>query len=314
MKPSLPAVASALFAWLFAARGFAQATTFEVPAECGDELAFETELVRLAGEDAARARPSLIRIAREGADGLYRLTLVVGGQTRELEHTDCHVLLRSAAIIVAASLEAETPAPPALAPRAAPELRARAITAPELRAPTAIPASHSNESARGADWRGDLAVGVGVTAGVMPGASAAFELRGGVLGELFGASVGVRYFPPRFLAVDGRGVDIWGLGVRAAAVVAPVPALHLSLGLDADRLSGRGSGVATPERASAWTVAPSAELAVIPFQNKHLSLELAAEGRLALVRPVFVVTGFQELYRVPNWGGWLVLRGVWRFP
>jgi hypothetical protein len=161
---------------------------------------------------------------------------------------------------------------------------------------------------------GNLAAGVGVAAGVVPNVTGALELRGGARSGLFGASLGVRYFPGRFVAVEGRGVEVWGLGLRGAAVLAPLPVLNVSLGLDADRLSGRGSGITRPERAAAWTLGPSAELAVIPLKNEHLALELAAEGRYALVRPVFVVTGFQDLYQVPSWGMVLVLRGAWRFP
>ncbi len=304
--------ASALLVWLSAGRCFAQTAAFDVPAECGDEAGFVRELVRLSGNDAPRARPSLLRIARE-SDGTYRLTLVFAGRTRELEHADCRVLLRSAAVIVAASLKAEAaaaPTPdsaPAPVPARTEEAVGVSVAAPE-------PAPREAEGARSSSLHGNLAAGVGVAAGFVPGVTGALELRGGLLGERFGASLGLRYFPSRFVAVEGRGVDVWGLGVRAAAVVAPWPAVDFSLGLDVDRLSGRGSNVTRPERDSAWTLAPSAEVALIPLRNKHLTLELAAEGRLALERPVFVVTGFQDLYRVPSWGMVLVLRGAWHFP
>jgi hypothetical protein len=306
MRKSTAVVASALFVCFSAERGFAQTVTFDVPAECGDELAFRSELARLAGADAERARPAFLRIARENEGAAYRLTLVVGGRTRTLEHADCRVLLRSAAVIAAASVKAEAAAEPATPPPAPPPVPAP-VVAPPPPARAAFPPARSR-------LEGDLAAGVGMAAGVVPNVTGALELRGGVRDGVLGASLGVRYFPARFVAVEGRGVDVWGLGLRGAAVLAPLPVLDLSLGLDADRLSGHGSGVSKPEHDFAWTLAPSAELAVIPFRNKHLALEVAAEGRYALVRPVFVVTGFQELYRVPSWGMVLVLRGAWHFP
>ncbi len=315
MRKTLAVVASAVLTWLPAERCFAQPARFDVPAECGDESAFSSELTRLAGADAGRARPALLRIARE-SNGAYRLTLVVGGRTRALEHADCRVLLRSAAVIAAASFKAEAaaaaPAPPP-APVPAPSPPAPGAPPPPAPGAPPPPAREANRTRR-ARLEGNLAAGVGMAAGVVPNVTGALELRGGVLAGLFGASIGARYFPGRFVALEGRGVEVWGFGLRGAVVVAPLQALHLSLGLDADRLSGHGSGVARPARDSAWTLAPSAELATIPFKNEHLSVEVAAEGRYALVRPVFLVTGFQDLYRVPSWGMVLVLRGAWHFP
>jgi hypothetical protein len=306
MRKTVAVVASAVLVWLPAERCFAQTARFDVPAECGDETAFSSELARLAGADADRARPAQLQIARE-SDGSYRLTLVVGGRTRALEHADCHVLLRSAAVIAAASFKAE--AAEATAPAAPP-----APAAPAPSPPGPPPPVPRASPARGSRLEGNLAAGVGVAAGVVPNVTGALELRGGLLAGLFGASVGARYFPARFVAVEGRGVEVWGLGLRGAVVMAPLPRLDLSLGLDADRLSGRGHGVTRPARDSAWALAPSAELATIPFKNEHLSIELAAEVRYALVRPVFLVTGFQDLYQVPSWGMVLVLRGAWHFP
>jgi hypothetical protein len=99
-----------------------------------------------------------------------------------------------------------------------------------------------------------------------------------------------------------------------AGVVRPWRWFTGSLGLEVDRLSGRGtSGVSNPTTDSAWTLAPSLELALIPLQNKHLALELAAAGRVALIRPVFEVNGFRELYQVPSLGMTAVARGVLRF-
>lgn len=320
MTKTMAAAASVLLVLLPGRRGFARPATFDVPPECGNETAFRSELARLAGVDAASAQPSSLRITRDGEGGAYRLELVIGGRTRALEHADCRVLLRSAAVIAAASVKADAAATsdrPAPSPSSSPAPLPPSPPSPLSSAPAPLesaPPPRADAASRSSNLQGNLAAGVGVAAGVVPNVTGALELRGGVFAGLFGASLGVRYFPARFVAVEGRGVDVWGLGLRGAAVVAPLPYLDVSLGLDADRLSGHGSGVSKPASAAAWTLAPSAELALIPFKNKHLDLEVAAEARYALSRPVFVVTGFQDLYRVPSWGMVLVLRGAWRFP
>ena len=160
-----------------------------------------------------------------------------------------------------------------------------------------------------------LAFGAGLALGVLPGAAGAFELRGGLGGGTLGATLGVRYLPARFVSVEGRGVDVQALGFRLAGTVLPLPALGLSVGLDADWLRGSGSvGVANPVTDSAWALAPSLELELIPFRTKHLAVEFAAEGRFALARPRFEVRGFRTVWQVPEWGMLAVARGVWRFP
>jgi hypothetical protein len=159
MRKSVAVVVGAVLAWLPGERCFAQAARFDVPPECGDEAAFSSELARLAGTDAERARPALLRITRAG-DGAYRLTLVAGGRTRELEHADCRVLLRSAAVIAAASVKAEAAVAPAPAapPAGAP-----------VRSPRAAPSAQPLEAntPRGTA-SASLAAGVGASAGFVP--------------------------------------------------------------------------------------------------------------------------------------------------
>jgi RNA polymerase sigma-70 factor (ECF subfamily) len=60
--------------------------------------------------------------------------------------------------------------------------------------------------------------------------------------------------------------------------------------------------MADPRQGSAWALAPSLEIALVPLRSENVSLELAAEGRLNLQRPVFEVTGFREVYSVPPLG------------
>jgi hypothetical protein len=276
--------------------------TFELPASCGSEAEFRRELVALTGKDADRAWPTSLRITADPSSPGYRLTLEHSGTRRELEHLDCRVLFRSALVISAASV-GSAHAPPEPAPAAPPPLPERASAAPTERSdePLAV--------------RGTVALGSGVALGVVPGPTAAFEARvGGTIGG-FGASLAFRHFVPRYVAVGGRGADIGGYGLRFAAVYAPRPWLSGSLGLDADWLVGRGRvGIAVPLEDSAWTLAPSLELAVAPVATRHWSVELAAAGRYAVVRPVFEVTGFGQIFRPPGGSLFAVARGVFHFP
>jgi hypothetical protein len=145
--------------------------------------------------------------------------------------------------------------------------------------------------------------------------AAVFELRGAFLVGMFGASASAKYFAPRFVSSAGRGADIQGFGLRAAGSIRPIDPLMLSVGFDADLLFGEGSaGITDTDTDSAWTFAPSLELAVIPINTRHLALEIALQGRYAIQQPVFEVTGFGELYQVPPLGMLSLARGVWHFP
>jgi hypothetical protein len=44
-----------------------------------------------------------------------------------------------------------------------------------------------------------------------------------------------------------------------------------------------------------------------------LRFEVGAAGRVSVLRPRFVVTGFGDLYRVPVLGADAIIRGVWLF-
>jgi hypothetical protein len=300
----------ALLSSLLTVRAYGQPATFELPPACGTEDEFRAELVRLVGVDAERAWPSMLQITHDDASATYVLRLEVGGRARELSHADCRVLFRSALVVAAASVRPAEPEPkpkPKVVPEPPSEPAPKpepAASKPPARAPDATP-----------PFVASVALGTGLALGVVPGADAAFELRGGVSRGPFGGSFAARYLPARFVSSDGRGVDIQGVGFRLAGVVSPVRILALSAGLDADWLSGSGrTGIDKPSSDSAWTLAPSLEAALIPFETRHLALELALEGRLALQRPHFEVTGFRQVYEVPPWGMFAFARGGWRFP
>jgi hypothetical protein len=295
-------------------RGFAASPVFDIPPDCGSEPEFRAELVRLVGSDAERAFPTSLRIRAGEASGEFTLVLEVGRRARELTHADCRVLFRSALVVAAASVKNEQPEPPPAVEPAAPA-PAPPTPAPPPRAPTPAPAPPPARTESGQPLRGSAAVGAGIALGVLPGLSGAFELRGGLSVGPFGASLAGRYLPARSASAEGRSVDIQGVGFRLAGSVELGSAVVLSAGVDADWLSGSGStGVAVPRTDSAWAVSPSLELALIPFRTEHLAIEMAVEGRLALQRPAFEVTGFREVYEVPSLGMFALARGVWRFP
>ena len=56
------------------------------------------------------------------------------------------------------------------------------------------------------------------------------------------------------------------------------------------------------------------ELAALPFRSESLELELALGAHFAAVRPRFLVTGFGEVYRVPQFGGEGLFRISWLIP
>jgi hypothetical protein len=271
---------------------------FELPEACGTEHEFRVELERLAGVHAAQAYPLKLAISASAA-GNYRLFLDMRGEVRELEHTDCRTLFRSAVVIAAASVK------PASEP-------ARAQQKDPLPRPEATPVRPKLDESI---LRGGAAVGTGVAFGVLPGAAAVFELRGSLESRFWGISLSGKFLPEKHASEEGRGVDVTAVGGRIAGVVRPIDPLLLSAGMDAEWLEGVGdAGVSDRQTDSAWALAPSLELAFIPFEIQHLRFEVAAQGRVALLRPRFVVTGFRDLYQVPIFGGAGLVRGTFLFP
>jgi hypothetical protein len=357
---------------------------FEVPAGCGSEAEFRSELQRLLG-DAPVALPASLRIASVQGAG-YELRLALGEDLRVLRDPECRTLWRSAIVISAASIaatrmEASTPegapdapatlapsqppvtplvpasgslsepvsTPPASSPPAAPpsspaapaasHSAARAPAAPAA-APAARPRSAvarrvarrrrpappgeprvsspvapaREQPASAAAARYGLSLGGGLSGGVLPGSAANLELEGRLELAPGGLSLALRYWPERSQSREGRGLDVSAFGGRAAGLFWVVPQLQLVGGLELNRLAGAArTGVSGRSTAAAWQLAPTLGLNLMAWSSRHLRLELAALGRLSLLRPRFVVTGFGDLYRVPALGADVMLRGVWFF-
>jgi hypothetical protein len=279
---------------------------FALPADCGSESEFRSELERLAGTHAPQAYPVRVEI-RETASAdpseRFRLSLDVRGERRELTHADCRALFRGALVIAAASVK-----PPAAPPPSTPPPRSETPPAPS---PPPAPPPRDDGIALG----GSVALGAGAALGVLPGLAAVLELRGTLEVDPWGFSLAGRFLPPKHAAQEGRGVDVMAAGARVAGTYRPLRPLILSAGVDLDWLEGTGdAGISERQTDAAWGVAPSLELALIPFESGHLRLEVAGQGRVALLRPRFVVTGFRDVYQVPSFGGAGLVRGVFTFP
>jgi hypothetical protein len=311
---------SAFVLLLVASQAHAQSDSFSLPPQCGTPGEFRQGLTRLLGAEAERAWPVSLLIAQEPTTGWYRLRLELQAGPRELQHADCRVLFRSALVIAAATVDptvrldegSEPAGAPALTRTPPPAHAAAAKTTHASSRSLATPAPGPAERQR---IETSIAAGTAAALGLLPGASLALELRGGISAGALGALVTARYYAPSSTAASGRTVVIQGAGLRAAAAFSPSRLVELSLGVAADWLVGQGrAGIADPRQDSAWALAPSLELALVPLRSSSFSLELAAEGRWNLERPVFEVTGFREVYTVPEVGLLTGARGVWHFP
>jgi hypothetical protein len=92
------------------------------------------------------------------------------------------------------------------------------------------------------------------------------------------------------------------------------PALNALAGLELMRLIGTGApGVSGRNEDAAWQLSPTLGLNLITWDIQYLRIEIGVAGRVSLLRPRFVVTGFGDLYRAPAFGGDAIIRGVWLF-
>ena len=92
------------------------------------------------------------------------------------------------------------------------------------------------------------------------------------------------------------------------------PREALRIGIEVNRLVGEGTeGVSGRNTDAVWHWAPTLGFSLITWDISDLRLEIGAAGRLSVLRPRFVVTGFGDVYRVPALGADAIIRGVWLF-
>ena len=274
---------------------------FQVPPDCGSQAEFSRELERLLGGQAAQAEPLSVAIGGDGADFLLRIVLREG--TRELRHTDCRTLFRSAVVIAAASYERERRRhpPPSNATVASPTRETR-----ERREP---------QSERSVPFEPRVAAGVGATLGPLPGAAPLFELSLGVVRDRVGLLLAVRYLSgTEERKPSGHGVMINALGARALVSFEPWHRLRTAAGAGVYRLNGHGRGTVQPLSDTTYTVAPVLEISAVLLHHESLELELGIGAHVAAVRPRFLIGGFGEVYEVPATGGEGLFRVIWLIP
>lgn len=197
--------------------------------------------------------------------------------------------------------------------------RARVVAAePESLQPSPeLDADAAREGSSGASGglRWGLGAAAGVSGGVVPGLSPALELSAQLESLPWAGALALRYWPERSTQVGGRGVDVSALGARGAVLFRVAAAVNVLAGLELTRLTGSGAvGVSDRNADAAWQLAPTLGASAIVWDIGHLRLELGVAGRVSLLRPRFVVTGFGDLYRAPALGGDAIIRGVWLFP
>jgi hypothetical protein len=190
------------------------------------------------------------------------------------------------------------------------------VPAPIARAASPVaPESSASVDAAAGGVRYGFDLGLGVSAGVLPDLGGALELGARVEVLPWAVALSFRYWPERSGSREGRGLDVSALGGRLAALLRVVPALNVLAGVELNRLEGAGAeSVRGRNTAAAWQLAPTLGLSLITWDIGYLRLEIGAAGRVSLVRPRFVVTGFGDLYRVPPFGADAIIRGVWLFP
>jgi hypothetical protein len=287
------------------ARGQAR---IRVPEGCGSERAFSRELERLLGADAAQAEPTSVSITERDASGRYLLRMQLRDELRELRHTDCPLLFRSAVVVAAAAFRRQHPpraadgqAPPSTAPPAGSH---GVPLLPEQPPPPRRPMS----------WHASLGLGGGVGAGVAPDLAPFIEFDAAAGLHQWGVSLALRYFSETEATDDsGRGVAVQTTGSRLALTFEPAPFARVGAGVAVYRLGGRGLGSTERFSDAVWAVAPVMELTGILFRIGYLRLELAVDAQLVLDRPRFVIDGFGPVYRMPGLGASGVFRAVWHF-
>src|SRR5690606_38106085 len=241
----------------------AQTTPYvDVPADCGSQAAFLTEVAALQRTTAARLTVSELVIAHN-EDGPYELRLVSTEGARILTDRDCRTLFKTATVIAATMAEQPPLAPvtaaagdngetvPRLGPTAETPLEPVAEPPPQPARPTPTPANASAPAGlpREQDSRGfaysqkpsqqprqlaTLQLGAGAAGwyGLSPSPHVGLEALAGLTAKRWGGHVAVRLLPPRSMLIrDELGLRQTVFGARISAARLLTEWLRLSLGL-----------------------------------------------------------------------------------
>ena len=284
---------------------------------CPDAEAVQARIAsRLENRDGP-VRASVVIALVSHADGGYGLSLDVelASETvhRELESSDCEVLVEATAVVVGIAVEPELPvdtlrtvelvenADPSTVPEAPPPSSSAAEVpepepAPQPKTELALPSAggRSPAESRGRDPLGGvvrLQGGGGV--GMLPGGSGSAGLRVGVLGPRWRAEVGVdRTFRTRatFPAEPGVGADftMWSGTVRACYVLTR-GRLEFPLcgGASAGPLRVEGFGSARNRTVSSWWVGAAVAPGLVWLPHANVGLGASVDAFVAVWRPSF---------------------------
>lgn len=251
----------------------------DIPPECGSRLHFDAELRQRLGADIPL---DPVRVAIHRTATGFRLRVQIGNELRELDDESCSELLRAAIVIAVSILMPESqslePAPPV--PRTA-------------------------EVSERSRPRFTLALGGGVSAGLLPPPVFTTELESKLLWHDWGIALSLRYFAPgQGHDAAGRGVRLHAFGAGALGVFRPSRRWEARLGFATQRLSGSGLNEEVPtfesQQDAAWTAGPALGLAFTPLELPPFWLGLGVEGQLDVLRPRFRILNYSEdVYAVP---------------
>lgn len=290
----------------------------ELPAACGSEQLFLAEVSALSGSNPADVAGTEVRITGDAHLG-YELSWAREGDERTFRDPACDTLFRTAVVITAAATtHAPEPSPRHGAPLPTSQ-PATGIAGPSPAPPqpetvpveavlAVAPTARMEQRTLGFFAAG----GGGVTWGLTPQATWGAEVLLGVQRAAWSVDLGLRFLPPHSATTEGAlGLRQWGGGARVSFGHTLVGWVRVSAGLAAYWIRATGIGVAEPRSDQVWMVAPEAEVATKIFEHHPVRLELAIQGRRALLQPRFDVEPATTVYQVPPWGLTGLFRIVW---
>ena len=252
-----------------------------IPAECGSQSQFESELRQRLGPNAA-LETAHVTLTPDVSG--YHLEVEVNGERRELYDPDCHELLRAAVVIVVALLE------PTSAAIEAPPTEPVVLLAPPL-----VP-----REPRGV--RVAVAGGAGVHFGTLPNPALLLDLDAQLAWSRWGVAGGFRYLAPNSEREDpNHGARVSGLGAYVASTFTPWTRAQLRLGVVGYRLAGTGLGSGQRGVDDAWEFGPTLGASFTPFQLAPFWTNVAAEGQLNVLRAHFEIQNYGSgpIFQVP---------------
>ncbi len=279
---------------------------------CPDAVDVEQRVAERLASREGPIRASVVVAVVSGSDGGYALSLDVAlpdeSVHRDLEATDCSVLVDATAVVVGIAVEPQIPpeelrtatlvpteTAPAMVPAPAiePEVIEDAPPPLDVESPTPEPEPGPQPEPRRVPIGGFVRLLGGGSVGVLPGLAGAAGLRVGVRGRRWRAEVGGdRMFSVRHAFPDepsvGADFSLWSGAARGCGVLGSTTLeFPLCVGVDAGLMRAVGFGGdinrSLVEPWAAAVIAPG--LVWVPHPN--VGLGLSADAFVTLNRPGF---------------------------